>query len=134
MAVKRDKPVSAVLDETFDLLYYEGWVWRAEAGTARHPGYCLVTAVAVANHGSVRPTEDMPNLEDSQRKRGSNALRVLLDAVDPEVDHMTWTGRRARRALEEWNDVFARQQCDVLAAVRRALKLARYREDVGLLL
>lgn len=135
MTVRVDRGVSKVLDEALKLLYYDGWVWRGQRGTET-PGWCLGAAVNLANHGRPDHTHEVGwELTERHRTRAANTLRVLLDVIYPEEgSHMSLGVGMARRRVEEWNDVFGRQECEVLAAVRRGAREAHRREEIGLLL
>lgn len=129
-----DKPTSLVLGAALDLIFYDGWVQGGAAGAGGE--LCLTSAVNLANHGRPEYTEDLPENwvpENRLRRRATQAFRVLADAVEPNVDHESLGTRQLRKMLEEWNDVFARQQCEVEAAYRRAYRLALEREEIGLL-
>lgn len=138
MTVRPEKGVSRVLDEALQLLYYDGWVWRGLQGTRDEPGLCLAAAVNVANHGHPNHTDQVPEnweVSDRLRTRAANSLRVLLDVIFPDEEpHGSTPLPTARRRVEEWNDEFGRQECDVLAALRRGCRLAAQREEIGLLL
>lgn len=129
--VPESKPPSRVLDQARELIIYGGW---AQGGT--DPGLCLTSALNLANHGHLAYTEDLPDswqLEPRLRRRATLVLRVLIDQLEPGRDHEHLPARRIRRWVEDWNDQFARQECEALAALRRAARDAARREEIGLL-
>lgn len=135
-ARRNEEPlISELLEEARNYILQEGFVKGGHLDV-EGGGYDLVGAINVANHGVVEYTEDVPrryHLQHADRVRVGRMFRLVLDVIEPDVDHQDVSLYEVKRRLESWNDEFIRQDHDVLAALKRAIDLARYREDVGLL-